>query len=144
MLLSYCRSISLRETGGSSTVKERVIDALMEYALENMITFYKVIHKDFGIDCNIPECYHALYLYKCRRYDHVLHLCEGILSESDLQNNLKESSLENVLLLPPLDSFFDRDVQSLLGFRLLFHCLSPLNDDMGKIVFTEVSTFEHW
>ena len=113
-------------------VKEKLIDALTEYALENMTSFYSVIRKDFDIQCNTADCYRALYLYKCRQYDEVLHLCERILNEPDLQSDLKEFAFANVLLLPPLDSFFDRDVQSLLGFHTLFYYLSPLNDDMRK------------
>jgi len=42
------------------------------------------------------------------------------LKDTDLHNDLKEFSFANVLLMPPLDSFFDRDVQSLLGFHTLF------------------------
>ena len=44
-------------------IKERVIDSLMEYALENMKSFNSVIRKDFGIQCNTVDCYRALYLY---------------------------------------------------------------------------------
>ena len=72
----------------------------------------------------------------------MLHLCERILNEPDLQNNLKTFAFANVLLLPPFDSFFDRDVQSLLGFHTLFHWLSPLNGEMGEIKLTDESTFE--
>ena len=98
-----------------------------------MTSFYSVIRKDFGIQCNTVDCYRALYLYKCRQYDEVLHLCERILHEPDLQSDLKEFAFANVLLLPPLDSFFDGDVQSLLGFHTLFYYLSPLNDDMRNL-----------
>ena len=102
-----------------------------------------MFHNDFGIKCNTVDCYRALYLYKCRQYDQVLHLCERILHEPDLQSDLKEFSFANVLLLPPLDSYFDRDIQSLLGFHTLFYYLSPLNNDMGKIESNDESTFEH-
>ena len=113
-------------------VKENVIDYLTEYALENMTSFYSVIRKDFGIQCNTVDCYRALYLYKCRQYDEVLHLCERILQEPDLQSDLKKFAFANVLVMPPLDSFFDRDVQSLVGLHTLFYFLSPLNDDLRK------------
>jgi len=126
----------------SKIVKERVLGALMEYALENMTSFYNVIRKDFGVNCNTIDCYRALILYKCRKNDEALHLCEQILKESDLQSDLKECSFANVLLVPPFDAYFDRDVQSLLGFHTLFHYLSPLNDDMAKIEATFKSTFE--
>ena len=125
-------------------VKEKLIDYLTEYALESMTSFYSVIRKEFGIQCNTADCYRALYLYKCRQYDEVLHLCERILKEPDLQSDFNEFAFANVLLLPPLDSFFDRDVQSLLGFHTLFYYLSPLNDDMCKFECTAESTFAHF
>ena len=146
--ISYLRPASLTETEASSLnptiVKERVLAALMEYALENMTSFYNVIRKDFDVNCNTIDCYRALYLYKCRKYDDVLLICERILKDSDLQRELKEFSFANVLLLPPLDAYFDTDVQSLLGFHTLFYHLSPLNDNMAKIELNpESSTFEH-
>ena len=125
-------------------VKEKLIDALMEFALENMTSFYSAIRKDFGIQCNTVDCYRALYLYKCRQYDEVLHLCERILHEPDLQSDLKEFGFANVLVLPPLDSFFDGDVQSLLGFHTLFYYLSPLNDDYENFDLTTESKFAHF
>ena len=109
-----------------------------------MTSFYSVIRKDFGIQCNTVDCYRALYLYKCRQYDEVLQLCEQILHEPDLQSDFKEFAFANVLVLPPLDSFFDRDVQSLLGFHTLFCYLSPLNDDLRKFECTCESTFSHF
>ena len=109
-----------------------------------MTQFYNVIRKDFGVDCNTIICYRALCLYKCGQYDQVLHLCEGILKDFDLKKDMKEYSFTNVLLLPPLDFFFDRDVQSLLGFRTLSYYLSPLNNVLGNIELTAESTFEHW
>src|SRR6218665_3954078 len=109
-----------------------------------MTSFYNVICKEFGILCNTADCYRALYLYNCRKYDELLHLCEQILNEPDLTSELKKFSFVNVLVIPPLDSFFDRDVQSLLGFRTLFYYLFPLNDDLGKLEFTSGSRFEQW
>lgn len=47
----------------------------------------------------------------------------------------------NILLLSPLDSFFDRDVQSLLGIRILLYYLSPLNDDIGKAEADDYKSF---
>src|SRR6218665_3416240 len=109
-----------------------------------MTSFYNVICKEFGILCNTADCYRALYLYNCRKYDELLHLCEQILNEPDLTSELKEFSFANVLVIPPLDSFFDRDVQSLLGIHTLFYCLFPLNDDSGKLESTKESPFEQW
>jgi len=144
----YCRPHSLTETDVSSAnptiFKERLLDALMEYALQNMASFYNVIRKEYFFDFNLEDCYRALYLYKCRQYDQVLHLCERSLKDSDLQNDLKKRLFTNVLLLPPLDSFFDRDVQSLLGFHTLFYGLSPLNDLLGKVKLSYQSDFNHW
>ena len=125
----YCKSfIALAETEASrvnpKALKERVLDALMEYALENMTSFYSVIRVDFRVNCNTVDCYRALYLYKCRQYDELLQLCERKLREPDLQNSLHEFSFANVLLLAPFDYFFDTDVQSLLGFHTLFYYLS--------------------
>jgi len=42
--LAYPEASSLNHT----IVKERILGSLMEYALENMISFYNVIRKDFG------------------------------------------------------------------------------------------------
>ena len=144
----YHRPDSLTQTEATHVtpcmVKETVIGILMEYALENMESFNHVIRKDFGIQCNTTDCYRAFFLYKCRQYDQVMQLCERILKDPDLQNESKEFSFANVLLLPPLDSYFDREIQSLLGFHTLFYYLSPLNDDMGKFELTAESTFEHW
>jgi len=141
----YRRTYPLTETESSGvspiTVKEIIIDALMKYALENMTSFYNFVLKDFGVSCNTADCYRALYLYKCRQYDKALHLCERILKESDLRNDLKTFSFANVLLSPPFDSFFDRDVQSLLGFHTLFYYLSALRYNMGKI---DSSTLQYW
>src|SRR6218665_677229 len=144
----FRRPDSLRETQASNVnptiVKERVLDALMEYAVENLTSFYTAIRKDVGVNCNTADCYRALSLYRCRKYDQVLHLCERILNECELQSDLKEFSFANVFLLPPLDSFFDSDVQSLLGFHTLFYYSSPVNDDMAKVETSVESTFEHW
>ena len=115
----------------------------MEIALENMTSFYSLMLKDFGLTCNTVDCYHALYLYKCRQYDGALELCEIILNEPDLQNNTKERSFANILVMPPLNSFFDGDVHSLLGFHTLFYYLaSPLNEYLHKFYETDNSTFE--
>jgi len=139
---------SFTETGdtalGHFIVKETAIYVLMECALKNMTSFYNVIREDFGIQCNTADCYRALHLYKCCHYDEVWHLCERILHEPDLESNLKKLALANVLVIPPIDSFFDRDVQSLLGFHTLFYYLSPLNDDMAKCELALESKFEFW
>ena|SRR6218665_3254053 len=116
-----------------SKIKERVLDALMGYALDNVALFCNAIRKGFGYDCNTGECYRALYLYKCRKYDHVLHLCGGILKElifkkSNLEKRLSECAFMNILVLPPLDSFFDRDIQLLLAFQTIFYYLLSLDD----------------
>src|SRR5688572_33262498 len=59
-------------------LKETTINALTEYALENMTSFYSVIRKDFSIQCNTTDCYRPLHLYKCRHarshYDYHLPL----------------------------------------------------------------------
>ena len=112
--------------------------------METMKSFYRVIRRDFGVECNTVDCYRALYLYKCRHYVEVLQLCERILNEPDLQSDIKIFSFANVSMIPPLDSFFDGDVQSLLGFHTLFCYLSPLNDELYKPGVTQFSTFEHW
>src|SRR6218665_3265838 len=144
----YCRHDSITETEASSVhsmiVKQRVLDVLMEYASDNMTSFYNVIRKDFGVSCNTADCYRALCLYKCCEYDKVLHLCERILMEPDLKSEFKELAFANVLVIPPLDSFFDRDVQSLLGFHTLFYYLFPLNDDLVKLESIAELAFEHW
>jgi len=144
----YCRVDSLTETEATATnpsiVEDTVIELLMGIALENMMSFYTVILKDFGMQCNVVDCYRALYFYKCRNYDEMLQLCERILNEPDMLTNLKTFSYANVFMIPPLDSFFDGDVQSLLGFHTLFYYLSPMNDDMDKFDETDDSTFQPW
>src|SRR6218665_3051297 len=125
-------------------VREAVLNALVEHAFENMTSFYNGVCKDYAIKCNTADCYRALHLYKCRHYNELLDLCEVILHEPDLQNDLKKHSFPNILVLPPLDSLFDGDVQSLLGFHTLFYYLSPLNDNLRKFRDTEDSEFEHW
>src|SRR6218665_115786 len=116
-----------------SIIKETVIDLLMEIAVENMTSFYSVILKDFGVECNIVDCYSALYLYKCRHYDEVLQLCERILNEPDWKKpDVKDCLFTYVFVTPPFDSFFDGEVQCLLAFLTIFNHLSPLNDDLHK------------
>src|SRR6218665_1989020 len=69
------------------TVKEKLIDILLEYALEHLSLIEIVLGEDFGIQCNTIDCYRALYFYKCRKYDEAMHLCERILGEPDEQND---------------------------------------------------------
>src|SRR6218665_191960 len=144
----YRRIDILTETEVTATnpsiVKETVIDLLIEIALENMISFYSVILKDFGIQCNTVDCYRALYLYKRLQYDEVLYLCDIIVNEPDLHCRWKELSLANVLVIPPSHNFFAGDVQSLLGFHTLVYYLSPFIDDLHKSNTTNQSTFENW
>ena len=116
--------------------------SLLRYVASNGIS------KDFAIQCNTADCYRALNLYKCRRYNELLNLCELSLHAPDLQSDLKKYSFANVLVFPPLDSLFDGDLQSLLGFHTLFYYLSPHNDDLWKFRNTCISIkaldFEHW
>src|SRR6218665_1507207 len=106
--------------------KETIVEGLREYAVEFMTKFYNTIDKDFDIQCNTAVCYRALYLYKSGKYDEVIHLCEQILLEPDVQHDLKELGFAHVLIVHPLDSLFDNDVQSLFGFQALCSCLSPV------------------
>ena len=119
---------------------------MVEIALENVAYFYNAIHKDFGIQCNTADCYRALYLYKRRLYNELLNLCEQILLAPDLRSDLGKFSYANVLVLPPLDNFFDGDTQSLLGFRrptLPFY-LSPLNNNLKRFEDTSDWTSAYW
>src|SRR6218665_1468461 len=109
-----------------------------------MSFFQTVLGEDFGVQFNVVDCYRALYLYNCRKYKGLISLCDRILCEPDVPSDLKEYAFANVLLLPPLDSFFDRDVQSLLGFHTLYYYLSPLKDEMPKWNLTAESPFAHW
>ena len=148
-LIVYRRSNSLPEPeSGRSTrlsVTTGLIGVLIKYALENMTSFYSAIRKDFGIQCNTDDCYSALYLYKCRQYDDVLRLCKRILLEPDLPTNLQRYGFAMVLLVPPLDSFFDKDIQSLLGFHTLIYYLSPANEILLKFDLADKpSSFAHW
>src|SRR6218665_718591 len=114
--------------------EERIIDALLEYALEMLASFYSAICIKWDTAC----CYRASYLYNRRQYDEVLHLCEVILHNPDLQNDLKQYAYTNVLLFPPLDAFFDSDVQCLLGLHTLVWYLSPQNDYLRTLEFAQV------
>src|SRR5688572_16046709 len=100
--------------------EEDVVHLFMEYSLENITSVYNTISKGFGIRCNTADCYRAAYLYNCLNYPEVLHLCERILEEPDLRSDLKERVFANVIVMSPLDTYFDRDVQCLLGLRTLF------------------------
>ena len=59
-----------------------------------------------------------------------------------MQDDLEDYSFANLFLLPPNDSFVDRDVQSLLGFHTLFYYFSPPNDNNWKMELTKKSSFE--
>ena len=139
-----CTMAELSRT--DNPIKETVIiELLMKYTLENLTSLYNVIRRDLGMQCNTDDCYSALYLYKRRKYDEVLHLCKQIiLDESDLQSDMKRLALANVLLLPPLDSFFDEDVQSLLGFHTLFCYLSHLREGERISECIKNSKLAHW
>jgi len=143
--IAYHRADSMRETESTMVnpviTENTIINCLMEYALENMRSFHDVIRRDFGIQCSTDHCYQALYLYKCRKYDEVMYLCERIRHDLELQCDMKELTFANVLLVPPLDSFFDRDVQFLLGFHTLYYYLSLLNDDRRNLKPVAKSVF---
>src|SRR6218665_299603 len=140
----HCNNQRMCSRNANATVREKVTDILMDYAIENMTIFYSLIRKDFGIQCNTIDCYRALYLYKNRQYDEVLNLCERILHAPDLEKDLQEYAFANVLVLPTLNLLFDREVQALLGFDTLCYYLSPLNDESKNLDFTFKSTFQHW
>lgn len=107
---------------------------LIECSLELLKSFYNSVLKDFGIDCKLVSCYEALYMYKCRRYSDVVSICNSILQEAEPDHNLERFAFANILALPPLDSFFDRDIQSLLGFQILFWYLLPQPDEHESLV----------
>src|SRR6218665_579637 len=109
-----------------------------------MISFYDVIRRDFGLQCNTADCYRAMLLYRYRKYDEVMQLCEAIPQDYELQSDIKGLTFGNVLLVPPLDTFFDENVQALLGFHTLFYCLSPLNDGFRKLKLGDESMFAHF
>src|SRR6218665_122405 len=97
--------------------------------LQNVALFFNTINNAFGIPSNTVECYRALYLYKCRKYNEVQYLCELILQKPDLSGNMSGPlSLENVSVVSPLDSFFDEDIQCLIGVFILFCYLSRLHE----------------
>ena len=139
----YQRIVDVPDTEARATiVKETLIDLLTGIDLENMTSFYGMILRDFDMQCNIVDCYRALYFYKCRQYGEALQLCERILNESDLQNDLNRFSFANVSVIPPLDSFYDGDVQSLLGFHTLFYYLALAKKEPLKIGVANDSMFE--
>ena len=116
-------------------IKEEIIDALMKHALENMNSLYNVIHNQ----CNSVDCYRALHFYKCSQYSDALYLCERILQEPDLHCKSNEMAFSYVSLLPPFDSFFDEDIQSLLGLHTLLCNLSYVKENMLDVDFTPKS-----
>src|SRR6218665_1918341 len=107
--------------------EDDIIQLLVEYSLGNMTLFYNAIRNDFDIDCSTVDCYRAAFLYQCNKYSEVYQLCEKILNERDLRSDLKELAFANVMILPPLDSYFDRDIQCLLGLHTLVSNRSPSN-----------------
>jgi len=123
--------------------KHELTCVLREFALENMASFYYAIGKDFGIHCNVVDCYRAAHLYQRRNYPEVLNLCERILDKPELQSDLKQLAFTNVMVVPPLDSFFDTDVQCLLGLHTLACCLSPLNGVSEETEDIRWSEFQH-
>jgi len=96
--------------------------------------------KNFDIDCSTVDCYRAAYLYQYRKYREVFQLCERILSEPDLREDLKEIAFANVLVLPPLDLLFHTDVQCLLGFYTLAYYLLVTYEDSEGIKLSKLST----
>jgi len=48
------------------------------------------------------------------------------------------------MVLPPLDSYFDRDIQCLLGLHALACYLSPLNEDFQKAKETSELSFQQF
>src|SRR6218665_2212765 len=124
--------------------KDLVIGVLMEIAVEQLTSLYSVIRNDFGFQGNTIDCYRALLLFKCRKFCEADRLCERILHEPDMKRDLKNLAFANLLVIPPLDSLFDRDVQSLLVFHTLLYYLSPLNDNLRKFKVNEGSTFAHY
>src|SRR6218665_1212458 len=123
---------------GSLTNKDNIIQLLLEFSLEKMTSFYDLIARDFDIHCSTVDCYRAAYLYICRKYPEVLHLCEKILKEIDLQSGLKELAISNVMLVPPLDTFFDRDIQCSLGLHTLVCYLSSSIEDLTEGIASEM------
>ena len=134
VLLVYQRTDPIRPNQPEAINKdfvpseEDIMQLLIEYSLEHMTSFYSVVSKDFDIHCNSTNGYRAAYLYTCRKYPEVLQLCERILEEPDVEGNSRNLAFANVMVLPPLDSYFDSDIRGLLGFHTLFCCLSPLNE----------------
>src|SRR6218665_4151164 len=119
------------------------IDQLfMEYSLEYMTSFYNEISKDFDIDCSTVDCYRAAYLYQCRKYEDVLILCERILNEPDSMSDSKELAIANVMVFPPLDLFFDTDIQCLLGVHTLACLLLVSSKYLRERGVSEISTLQ--
>src|SRR6218665_2956514 len=50
---TYRRTVVLAQNVIST---EKLIDALTDFALENMTSFYSAIRKDFGVQCNTIDC----------------------------------------------------------------------------------------
>jgi len=119
--------------------KHNIIGLLVGFSLENMTSFYDIIGRDFGIHCSTVDCYRASCLYKCRQYPEAVHLCEDILNKPDLENDLKELTIANVMLVPPLDTFFDRDIQCSLGLHTLVCFLLSSTENLTEGKDSEAS-----
>src|SRR6218665_2424159 len=113
-----------------------------EFSLEYMTLFYNEIYKDFAIDCSTVDCYRAAYLYHCRKYEEVLPLCERILNKPDSRSDFQELAFAIVMVFPPLDLFFDTDVQCLLGVHTLAYSLLVSSKDLWESVVSKISTLQ--
>src|SRR6218665_2437295 len=107
-----------------------------------MMSFYSEFSKEFIIDCSRVDCYCAAYLHQCRKYAEDLTFCERILNEPDSRSDFQELAFANVMVLPPLDIFFDTDVQCLLGVHTLACLLLVSSKYLRESRVSEISTLQ--
>ena|SRR6218665_414510 len=108
-----------------------------------MTSFYDIIDRDFGIHYSTVDCYRASYLYTCRKYPEVVQLCEKNFREPDSQKDFKELAIANVMLVPPLDIFFNRYIQCSLGLHTLVCYLFPSIEELTEGNVSELSFHFH-
>jgi len=148
LLLAYKRTNQMNQLEACNKCclpnEDHLMQLLMTFALQNMTSCYNAICRKVGIDWNVVDCYRAAYLCKCCRYREIdFDLCDKILHEPDQQKSLREIKFANVTVLPPLDTFFDSDIQCVVGLHTLAYYLSPLNDVLQKREVNDTSTFQH-